>query len=243
MQTMHITIIYYVFFWGGGLSRQNLFLATLTAKPHWFKTLLKISVLNIKYVGSDIVTLHHEAFSFSEDRKWLNARNIWQRLWIRQTFICIVFFCYSFIIFCTFFLALWVLKCFPRLYTLKKKVNTAASGKITFVICHFVSIFSHLIKLVNKLRPLYMKNPHRISNNSLLAVPRRSFFPNFQIGSLCCHPLTEHSLPWAASLLPYCLSQPLNLELLQTLLSLKKHSWLAARPSLPIDTVRSLWLS
>lgn len=105
----------------------------------------------------------------------------------------------QFYLFFTFFLVLRMLKCFQRLYTLKKKVHTAASGKTTFVICHFcfrtISISSHFIKLVNKLQLLYMKNPHRISNNSLLAFPRRSFFLDFKIGSLCCHPLTEHSLP------------------------------------------------
>lgn len=110
--------------------------------------------------------------------------------------------------------------------TLKKKVHTAASGKSTFVICHFcsltISISSHFIKLVNKLQLLYMKNLHRISNNGLVAVPRRSFVLDFKIGSLCCHPLTEHSLPWAASLLPYCLFHTHKSELLPTLFTLKK---------------------
>lgn len=165
---------------------------------------------------------------------------------IRQSFICIFFI--AAVLSCTFFEFFECSNIFNGCTLKKRKVHTTASGKSSF--CHLsffcsltIPISSHLIQLVYKLQLLYMKNPHRIGDNVLVAVPRRSFVLNFKIGSLCCHPVTEHSLPWAASLLPYCLFHAHNPELLQTLFALKKHSWLAARPRLSIDTVRSFCLS
>lgn len=102
-----------------------------------------------------------------------------------------------------------MLKCFQRLYFEEKKsfirllLEKNNFCHLSFLFSHHFNIFTFQKTCEQATTSVCEKNLHKISDIALVAaVPRRSFVLDFKIGSLCCHPLTEHSLPWATSLYP-----------------------------------------